>query len=69
MIRHILLLKFRENTSAEAIDQIMDKFSDCKEKLTGLTSIEYGKNVSSKKHLSKGFTHGVIMNCQQPPVK
>ncbi len=62
MIRHILLFKFRENTSIEAIDRIMDKFSDCEEKLTTLTSIEYGENVSSKEHLSKGFTHGVIMN-------
>jgi len=38
MIKHILLLKYRKNTSAEAIGQIMDTFSDCEEKLTGLTS-------------------------------
>ncbi len=61
MIRHILLFKFKENTPREAISKIMDKFNECKEKISGLKSIQSGENISSKKHLSQGFTYCVIM--------
>ncbi len=62
MIQHILLFKFNENTSKEDISKIMNKFNECKEKLTGIKSIQHGENISSKTHLAHGFTYGVIMN-------
>ena len=40
----------------------MDKFLECKEKVPGFESMQFGENISSKKQLSAGFTYGVIMN-------
>lgn len=61
MICHILLFKFNAGASPMAIDSMIDRFIECKEKLSGITEVKYGENVSSKKHLSHGFTYGVIM--------
>ena len=61
MIQHILLFRFHEGTSSEAIENIMNKFLECKEKLPEFVNMQHGSNVSAKKHLSKGFTYGVIM--------
>ncbi len=62
MIQHILLFKFNEGTSPESIKKIRDKFLECKKLLPGFESMQSGENISSKKHLSAGYTHAVIMN-------
>lgn len=62
MIQHILLFKFNEKTTPDAIKKIMDKFLECKERMPGFESMQFGENVSSKKHLGAGFKYGVIMN-------
>ena len=62
MIQHILLFKFKEDIPKDAISKIMDKFNECKEKISGFKSIQFGENISSKKHLSQGFTYCVIMD-------
>lgn len=62
MIKHILLFKFKENTPAGEIKKIIDKFYECKNKVAGFKDIEYGENISEKKHLSRGFNYAVIMS-------
>lgn len=61
MIKHILLFKFKEDTPENAINKIIEKFKECKNKIDGFLDIEYGVNVSDKKNLSEGFTFAVIM--------
>ena len=61
MIQHILLFRFHENTPAGAIDKIMNKFLECREKLLGFIDMQHGPNASTKRELSKGLTYGVIM--------
>ena len=68
MIQHILLFKFRPGTPDEAIQKIVNKFLECKEKLAGFTSMDYGRNVSAKQELSKGFNYGVIMSFENEGV-
>ena len=62
MIQHILLFKFNEGTQPESIRKIRDKFFECREKLPGFESMQFGENISSKKHLGAGYTHAAIMN-------
>jgi len=56
MIKHIVLLKFKESVSADEIALQERKFTALKSQLPGIDSIEWGTNASSE-GLDKGFTH------------
>lgn len=66
MIKHIVLLKFKAEVSVEAIALQERKFAALKSQVPGITSLEWGLNVSPE-GLSKGFSH--CFNLAFPSVK
>lgn len=56
ILRHVVLFKFKEGTSAENIKQVEDAFVGLKTKIPGIVSLEWGLN-NSPEGLNKGFTH------------
>jgi hypothetical protein len=59
-IRHIVLLQFKQDTPAVAIDSCMAAFAELPGKIDGITSFEHGANVSPE-GLSKGYTQLAIV--------
>lgn len=57
MIEHILLLRWTEKATQEAIDRAMSELLALKEKIPGILDVSSGKNFSER---SKGFTHGMV---------
>lgn len=60
MIRHILLIKFKNDTSLEQIQELMDLFVAIPSKVEGVESVEWGKN-NSPEGKNKDYTHSVFM--------
>lgn len=60
MIRHILLIKFKNETSLEQIQELMDLFVAIPSKVEGVDSVEWGKN-NSPEGKNKDYTHSVFM--------
>ena len=63
MIRHILLITFTANASAEAIDQVREAFLLIPEYIEGVQSVEWGVN-NSPEGKNAGYTHCVLMTFQ-----
>jgi Stress responsive A/B Barrel Domain len=61
MIRHIVLVKFKETISADAIASMFSDLSAIKQKLTGVLSITSGKSESPEK-IERGYLHGFIID-------
>lgn len=59
-VKHIALIKFKEGTSQEQIDQLFDSILDLTETVDGIEDYVSGPN-SSPENLNKGFTHGFVM--------
>ena len=59
-IRHIVCLKFKDESSSEQIGEIEKKFPALKESIPGIISIEWGTN-NSPEGLNKDFTHCFIV--------
>ena len=57
---HIVLLKFKEGTGEEHINQIFDALLDLSETVPGIENLVSGTN-NSPEGLSKGYTHGFVM--------
>ncbi|HEV2456511.1 MAG TPA: Dabb family protein [Verrucomicrobiae bacterium] len=57
MIEHIVLFRWTEQATPEAIDRTMAELRKLKEKIPGIVEISSGKNFSER---SKGFTHGLV---------
>lgn len=60
MIRHILLIKFKEVSASSDIEQIQNLFMAIPEKVEGVDSVEWGKN-NSPEGKNQGYTHSVLM--------
>ena len=56
ILRHVVLFKFKEGTSSEAIQKVEDAFSQLPSKIPQIMSYEWGLN-NSPEGLEKGFTH------------
>jgi len=54
--KHIVLLKFKEDASAEKVKGVVEAFKALKSKLPAVQTLEWGPNISPEKH-SQGFTH------------
>ncbi|MEZ5952472.1 MAG: Dabb family protein [Planctomycetaceae bacterium] len=54
--RHIVLFKFKEDASAEQIQEIVSAFKQLSNEINTIVAFEHGTDVSPEK-LSKGFTH------------
>jgi hypothetical protein len=61
MIKHILLYKFKENASPEAIKALADQFLECKARLPVLRKVEHGPNAAEKKDLGRGFNYCFLL--------
>jgi Stress responsive A/B Barrel Domain len=56
LLRHVVLFKFKEGTSAEDIKKVEDAFSDLPKKIEQIKGYEWGLN-NSPENLNQGFTH------------
>ena len=60
VLRHVVLFKFKEGTSAEKVKEIVDAFSALPTKIPEIASYEWGIN-NSPEGLNKGLTHGFLL--------
>lgn len=60
MIRHILLIKFKEDADPQQIDILKGLFLDMTQKVDGVEDVEWGEN-NSPEHKNQGYTHSVVM--------
>jgi len=59
-VKHVALLKFKEGTSQEQIDEVFNQLLDVSESVPGIDDYVAGPN-NSPEDLSDGFTHGFVM--------
>jgi hypothetical protein len=59
-VKHIALVKFKEGTSEEQIDEIFDTILDITETIPGIEDYVSGPN-SSPEGLNQGYTHAYVM--------
>lgn len=60
MIRHILLIKFKDSSLLSEIEKLKGLFESMPEKIEGVVSVEWGIN-DSPEGKNKGYTHSVLM--------
>ena len=58
---HVVSLKFKPSATKDQIRAVEDAFAALKEKIPGVTSLDWGTNVSPEKH-DKGFTHCFVLS-------
>jgi hypothetical protein len=58
MIEHILLLRWAEHASQEAIDTALAELRKLKDKIPGILDVSCGQNFSER---AKGYTHGLVL--------
>ncbi len=56
MLRHIVMFKFKETSSKDDIQKVVDGFRSLKVSIPQVASFEYGTD-NSPEGLSNGFTH------------
>jgi len=59
-LRHIVLFKFKEETSKAEIDKVEASFAALPSKIKEIKEFEWGLN-NSPENLNKGFTHGFLL--------
>ena len=59
-VKHIGLVKFKEGTSEEQINDLFSQLLDLSESVDGIEDYVSGPN-SSPEGLNQGFTHGFVM--------
>ena len=59
-LRHVVLFKFKDSTSAEDVDRIVKAFTALPSKIPVIKSIEWGTN-NSPEGLNKGLTHCFLL--------
>ena len=61
MIRHVVLVRFREAVSSTEIAEIFQQLDDLRAKLVGMKVFCHGSNVSPE-GLSRGYTHAFTVD-------
>lgn len=56
LLRHVVLIKFKEGTSQESIAQVEEAFGALQDKISEIKDYEWGTN-NSPEGINKGFTH------------
>ena len=56
MLRHIVMFKFKETSSKEDVQKVVDDFRSLKGSIRQVAALEYGTD-NSPEGLSNGFTH------------
>ncbi len=60
VLRHVVLFKFKETSSREDIQQVVDAFRALPSKIPQIADFEYGLN-NSPEGLDRGFTHCFLL--------
>lgn len=60
VLRHVVLLKFKEGTSSAQIEEIQQAFAALQGKIPQIQSYEWGLN-NSPENLNKDFTHCFLL--------
>ena len=60
VVRHVVLLKFKDGASTEKVQAIEAKFRELKAKIPQIQDLEWGTNVSPENH-AQGFTHCFLL--------
>jgi hypothetical protein len=55
-VKHIVVFKYKPSATSGQINEVTKAFEALKDKISGITSFEYGVN-NSPENLNKGFTH------------
>jgi hypothetical protein len=58
MIEHIVLFRWTEGASPEAIDSVVAELRQLKSKIPGVVDLSCGANFSDR---AKGYTHGLVV--------
>jgi hypothetical protein len=58
MIEHIVLFRWAEGTSREAMDNAVTELRKLKDKIPGIVDLSCGANFSDR---AKGYTHGLVV--------
>lgn len=61
VLRHVVLFKFKDTTTAAQIRQVEDAFRALPTKLSEVKTFEWGTNVSPE-NLAQGFTHCFLLS-------
>lgn len=56
VVRHVVLLKFKDGASADQVRTVEEKFRALKTRIPQILDLEWGTNVSPENH-AQGFTH------------
>lgn len=64
-VRHFVSVKFKETTTPEQVQQVLDAFKEMKSGIPEIYSMEFGPDVSVEGK-SKGFTHGFLLTFASP---
>jgi len=60
-VKHIALFKFKEGTSEEQVQSVLDQLLEISDTIPGIEDYVAGTN-NSPEGLSQGFTHGFVMS-------
>jgi Stress responsive A/B Barrel Domain len=60
MLRHVVLFKFKDGTSADDIKKVEDAFRALPSKIKEIKGFEFGTN-NSPENLNQGFTHSFFL--------
>lgn len=60
MIRHILLIKFKQSAGSSDIEKLKGLFAAMPDKIDGVLSVEWGEN-DSPEGKNRGYSHSVFM--------
>jgi hypothetical protein len=58
MVEHIVLFRWSEDASQEAIDSVVAELRGLKSKIAGVVDLSCGANFSDR---AKGYTHGLVV--------
>jgi hypothetical protein len=64
-VRHVVLFKFKDGTSAEEIKKVEDAFRALPKKIPQIAGFQWGTNMSPE-HLDQGFTHCFLLTFKTP---
>ena len=60
LLRHVVLFKFKDSSSAEQVQQVIDAFRALPSKIPQIAAFEYGTD-NSPEGLADGFTHCFLL--------
>jgi len=60
LLRHVVIFKFKEATSPEKVQEILQAFSNLQQKIPQIHGFEWGLN-NSPENLNKGLTHCFLL--------